>query len=294
MTPTAVDDYVRRMTAMDGWFWPAAAYLFAWIDERQRRAGVVGDIFEIGVYHGKSAALLAAFLRNGERLGVCDLFGAVATPGVRPNKVAGPGYQGHSPNGSPLGFQATFLDNMRQYAPSDAPVDVYRGSSAGLSIEDTGANCRIVHIDGGHESADVRADLAVSDRALTADGVVVLDDFHNFAWPGVSEGYFQFMHECPGRFAPLAIGFNKGILCRPAAHADWRRRFTTEPDIWSWLPRGPFDLKTTAFCGHDTYIFNAPSRRSPDMRRTLLTTLHQHRPRFADRIADMLNYHDQA
>lgn len=292
MTPVEVDRYVRQMPAMEGWFWPAAAYLMAWIDHRQRLAGVTGDLFEIGAYHGRSAALLASLLRLNERLGVCDLFGIEAHAGERPvliNDVAAP-----SINGAARGFLPTFLDNLRRYAPpgADRRVRVFRGASASLSPDDTGTGCRIFHIDGGHEATDVFADLAVADRALIDDGIVVLDDFHNFAWPGVAEGFFQFMRERPGRFAPLAIGFNKGLVCRPVAHAAWRERFVDHAHPWTYLPRGPFSLKTVAFHDFETYVFHAPSRRSPDVQRTLLTTLHQHQPRLADRLAYMLNYHN--
>lgn len=291
MTPAEVDRFVRQMSAMEGWFWPAAAYLIAWIDQRQRSAGVTGDFFEIGTYHGRSAALLASLLREGEQLGVCDLFGVEAAPNERPTIVK----NADAPpmNGAARGFLPTFVDNLRRFGPAgfDDRLRIFRGSSAALTPDDTGTRCRIVHIDGGHEAADVHADLVVADRALIADGIVVLDDFHNFAWPGVAEGFFKFMHERPGRFAPLAIGFNKGLVCRPAAHAAWRARFIDDADPWICLPRGPFSLKTVAFHDFETYVFHAPSRRSPDVQRTLLTTLHQHKPRLADRLANMLNYH---
>jgi len=291
MTPAEVDRYVRKMPAMEGWFWPAAAYLIAWIDHRQWLAGITGDMFEIGTYHGRSAALLASLLREDEQLGVCDLFGLEAVshePPTRVNIADAPPV-----NGAARGFLPTFVDNMRRWGPeaSAERMRIFRGSSAALTAADTGTRCRLVHIDGGHEAADVAADLAVADRALLDDGVIVLDDFHNFAWPGVAEGFFRFMHECPGRLAPLAIGFNKGIVCRPAAHAAWRARFTDDADPWSYLPRGPFSLKTVAFHDFETHVFHAPSRRSPDVQRTLLTTLHQHKPRLADRLASMLNYH---
>ncbi len=294
MTPVEVDRYVRQMPAMEGWFWPAAAYLIAWIDHRQGLAGQRGDIFEIGTYHGRSAALLASLLREGEQLGVCDLFGLVAVSLERPTIVNNAGAPPAC--GATRGFLPTFVENMSRFAPDGFAdrIRIFRGSSAALTVDDTGTRSRIVHIDGGHEAADVHADLAVADRALLDDGIVVLDDFHNFAWPGVAEGFFRFMHEHPGRFAPLAIGFNKGLVCRPSAHALWRARFTDEIAPWTYLPRGPFSLKTVAFHRFETFVFHAPARRSPDVQRTLLTTLHQHRPRLADRLASMLNYHASA
>jgi hypothetical protein len=41
-----------------------------------RDGGVVGDLFEIGVHHGRSALLLSHMARTGEWVRVCDLFGA--------------------------------------------------------------------------------------------------------------------------------------------------------------------------------------------------------------------------
>ena len=292
MTPDEVHDYTRTMARIDGWFWPAAAYLFAWIDDQQRRAGVTGNLFEIGVYHGKSAVLLARLLQTSERLGVCDLFGRAVDAARRPQAVD----MGRvDPNRTDLNgeFLARFLGNLRNHGPSTSlgKVDAYCGASGRLDVADTTDHCRIFHIDGGHEAADVVADLAVADRALAPGGVVILDDFHNFAWPGVAEGFFTFMRDRPDRFAPLAIGFNKGVLCRSADHATWRARLADETGVWAYVPRGPFSLKTATLCGWETTVFYTPSYRSPDARRSVLTTLYQMRPRLADWIARQLQYH---
>jgi len=275
-------DYTKSMARIDGWFWPAAAYLFAWIDEQQRRSGITGNLFEIGTYHGKSAALLARLQRTGERFGVCDLFGREVDRMQRPQRVVGK---------PATGFLAKFLHNLQRFGPSILDVNVFLGASGRLDVADTTDRCRLFHIDGGHEASDVYGDLEVADRALLPDGIVILDDFHNFAWPGVAEGFFQFMREHPGRFAPLAMGFNKGLLCRPNAHAAWRARLSDEANIWDYVPRGPFSLKTVSLCNWPTTIFYTPSYRSPDARRSVLATLYQMRPRLADWIARQLNYH---
>ena len=36
--------------------------------------GIKGDMLEIGSYHGRSTAAIAGYLRNGEKLHVCDTF----------------------------------------------------------------------------------------------------------------------------------------------------------------------------------------------------------------------------
>ncbi len=265
---------MRLIRAIDGWFWPAAAYLFALLDEIQKDRGIRGDIFEIGAYHGKSAAFLAAMLDPAtERLGVCDLFGA-------------------APDGSNgRGFRSTFEANIRALFPDPHFLKVHGKDAAELGVSDTSDRCRIFHIDGGHDANDVFHDLVTASAAVHPEGVVVLDDFHNFAWPGVAEGFFRFMRDRPGEFVPLAVGFNKGVLTRPAARSLYEPAFRHPERSWRVIPRGPYSLKTIELCGVETFVFFTPSYRSPDLRRTVLSALHQHRPRFADALVRFIGYH---
>ncbi|MCP4247540.1 MAG: class I SAM-dependent methyltransferase, partial [bacterium] len=73
-------------------------------------------------------------------------------------------------------------------------------------------------VDGGHDADLVVNDLETADRAVSDNGLVVLDDMYNFAWPEVAEGFFRFMSSRPGAFVPLAIGFNKAVLTRPRGY----------------------------------------------------------------------------
>ncbi|MCP4247539.1 MAG: hypothetical protein GY778_10865, partial [bacterium] len=39
--------YVKRIRRIQGWFWPAAGYLFAMLDEIQKSSGITaGNLFE--------------------------------------------------------------------------------------------------------------------------------------------------------------------------------------------------------------------------------------------------------
>jgi hypothetical protein len=77
MKPNQAEKLFRKTKKIHGWFSFEAAMLFAWIDDIQKSSGLVGDIFEIGVHHGKSAVFLGAMLDPIlENLSVCDLFGA--------------------------------------------------------------------------------------------------------------------------------------------------------------------------------------------------------------------------
>ena len=68
------------------------------IDEIQKSAGISGNLFEIGTFHGKSTLLLAEMLDPAAQvLGVCDLFGIEQSDGI----VTDPG------------FHDTFMQNVR-------------------------------------------------------------------------------------------------------------------------------------------------------------------------------------
>lgn len=209
MTRDEVTRYLDETRPVEGWFFPVDAYLFGFIDDVQRREGIRGNLFEIGVHHGKTAMFLARCVRDAEVLGVCDVFEQ----------------QELNRDRSGEGSREIFLRNMGSH-----PVRVFATESARLTPEDTTSECRFVHIDGGHRAEDVMNDLLVAERALLPEGVVALDDAFNPNWPGVSQGFYQFVASHPDTFAPLLIGGNKVLLARPAAVARYERQFDAIAD----------------------------------------------------------------
>ncbi len=209
MTRDEVARYLDETRDVEGWFFPVDAYLFGLVDEVQRREGIRGNLFEIGVHHGKTAIFLARCRRDPEVLGVCDVFEQ----------------QELNRDRSGEGSRELFLRNMATH-----PVRVFAKESARLTVEDTTSECRFVHIDGGHRAEDVLNDLRVAERALLPHGVVAVDDAFNPNWPGVSEGMYRFFSAHPGTFAPLLIGGNKVLLARPASVARYERHFDTIAD----------------------------------------------------------------
>ncbi len=198
MKKSEADAYLRATRAVEGWFFPIDAYLFAVIDEAQKGAGITGNLFEIGVHHGKTAIFLARMLRDNELLGVCDVFGQ----------------QELNRDRSGEGSRELFEQNMRALG---GPARVFAKLSSELTADDTTADCRFFHIDGGHRPEDVVADLETASRALHANGVVALDDFFNPSWPGVGEGFYRFIAAHPDVFAPILIGGNKVFFARPGS-----------------------------------------------------------------------------
>jgi hypothetical protein len=279
LNPKNTQEYLKTARHIRGWFWPAAAHLFGMIDEIQKSAGITGNLFEIGTFHGKSTLLLAEMLDPATQvLGVCDLFGIEESHGA----VTDPG------------FHDTFMQNIHTVFPSTDFLRTFIKPSTQLTIADTTTDCRFFHIDGDHEAQSVCHDLCIAADAAGPSGVVVLDDIYNFAWPGVAEGFFEFMRKRPNELVPLSIGFNKLVMCRPAARPLYAQWLADAPRCWQFIPRGPLNIKTSHLCGHEIFVFHIPSRRSPDHVRTALTMLHHHAPRMADRVSRLVRYHAAA
>lgn len=176
--PTA--ELFSRVRAVPGWFTYDDASHFALVLRTQTVTGVVGDILEIGSYHGRSTGVLASHLRPGERLTVCDPFriGAV--------------YIRDPPS------PALLLSNVQRIAPDVALecIEVIEAYSIDLKLPEERLY-RFIHIDGSHEAADVLHDLRLARRHLAPGGVLVADDNDHPDWPGVTEALRTFRAEHP-------------------------------------------------------------------------------------------------
>jgi len=220
-----VSDYLSATQDVEGWFFPIDAHLFSAADAMQKRMNVHGNLFEIGVHHGKTAIFLAHLASPHESLGVCDVFDRQELN------------VDHSGGGS----LARFEKNMRTHACA-VNLRVFAKPSSELTAEDTTTTCRFFHIDGGHRQEDVYTDLETADRALLGAGMVAVDDVFNPNWPEVSEGVYRFVLERPQVFAPIAIGGNKVLFARP-----WMaQRYRIDN-----LPKdAPFDLGEKEWLGY--------------------------------------------
>lgn len=230
MKKTAVAEYLQQTKGVEGWFFPIDALLFGIADELQKRDGVRGNLFEIGVHHGKTALFLARMADEGEVVGVCDVFER----------------QELNRDRSGSGNREIFERHLREH---NASVRIFAKLSSEITAEDTTARCRFVHIDGGHRPEDVLNDLEVAARALLPDGIVAVDDVFNPSWPGVSEGFYRFIAN--GTFVPLAIGGNKVLLARPEAAARYERHWA-EIDEWRrYIEPQPFAIGFKEWLGRD-------------------------------------------
>lgn len=254
ISPQQAVSLVRQTRRIGGWLSPGAVYLFALIDAIQKRQGIMGNLFEIGVHHGKSALVLGAMARPNEQLGVCDIFGAQAL----------------NVSASGKGDRDVFLKNFRGAFPDDAFLRVYEKLSGELTPQEI-TSCRFLHVDGGHSSAEAYADLELTVQCLAPGGIIAVDDAFNSTWPGVTDAIFQFLARHP-KIVPLAVGFNKMLL----VGSEWRDRyaptFDDRTECRRYIPREPYSMKVVEIFGSPTYVFYVHSSRSE---KSLTTWLHR-------------------
>jgi hypothetical protein len=239
MQPSQARQLAKDSRDIHGWF--EAHGLFALIDSAQRASGVRGDLFEIGAHHGKSAVMLGRMAAETETVGVCDIFGE----------------QDRNASGSGSGDRAMFQRNMERFAPAGR-LRVHQCLSSDLSAEEVGA-CRFFHIDGGHLAAEAQSDLQLGAHVTIDRGAMVVDDPYRIEWPGVTEAIVAFLTERKD-WAPLALGFNKLVLCRKPSLELYSAAVESD-DAWSYVDARVFERKRLPIVGTDKTIFYVPTYR---------------------------------
>lgn len=240
MDPSEVRRVAGSFRRIGGWFSADAAAFFGLIDEAQKQEGLTGDLFEIGVHHGRSAVLLARMALPSERLRVCDVF-------ARQDLNA-------SESGS--GDRRRLEQNLARVAPS-ADYEILERSSLELSRETIGTGYRFFHIDGGHSKEEALSDLDLAADVLMPGGVIAVDDPFRHEWPGVTEALGDFCRA--SSYRPFAMGFNKIILADPEARTVYLTALNSKE--WEYFNRLVYTRKDTPVFGSPTAVYFIPSYR---------------------------------
>jgi hypothetical protein len=253
MKTSEVKAITRRSREIEGWFSPDAAALFGLIDEVQRDSGVAGNLFEIGVHHGRSAVLLGAMASEHEELGVCDLFGE----------------QSANISASGAGDRARFEANVAGVLPGVDRMRVFAKPSGELTASEIGGPHRIFHVDGGHLKEEALSDLRLGASVLHVRGALIIDDPFRPEWPGVTEAIMSFLAERPD-FVPVLLGFNKLVIVPREAREVYKTSFDDPETMWSFFEKRIYDSKTLPIAGEPVRIVMIPTwRQRPDLERTL-------------------------
>lgn len=264
MRPESVNQIYRSTRRIQGWLPQPAAQLCGLINEVQQSRDVVGDLFEIGVWHGKSAVLLSHMTKPGESLHICDI--------------------------SQKHLDIT-ESNVLKLGPGDTQVVSHAVPVSEIEAGRAPDNVRFMHIDGGHGEDDVLADLRFALRCLGEHGVIMMDDAFLPSWPGVSSAIASFLiKEAPGELVPLFTGFKKLVLVRPQSLALYETPFTDPAQHAGRFDRRLYHPREEKIFGQDVLLYTLGQPTNDSMIGELGCVVFRHHPWIRNRLTRGL-YH---
>lgn len=175
--PGPETELFTRASRIPGFTAPDDAQHFALILKQQALMGMRGDVIEIGTWFGRSAAILAAHLGEGERLVAIDAFQEQTQ-------------DRYSDRPTVSGFKAAIADVL-----PDLRLDrvvVIAGDSRSVELAGVGP-FRFAHVDGGHSFDECLADLLLVADHMLPGGVIAVDDFDHADWPEVKPAVDEFI-----------------------------------------------------------------------------------------------------
>jgi hypothetical protein len=241
MDKTRIKEINSSIKNISGWFYPEAALLIGMLNNFHEKLNIKGDIFEIGVHHGKSAIFFSHLLKDDEQLSICDIFD---------NQIGNISISGQ-------GNQTIFSNNYDKFSKKKLK-QVFTCLSSDLKPLEIGNSFRIFHIDGGHNCNEALSDLILGSQVITEDGLIVLDDPFRPEWPGVTEALIEFLKTYPD-FAPLVVGFNKLIIVRKEKLNQYKSFIDDLNNRIEYELTYPFSYKKLPFMDEELRIFFTPS-----------------------------------
>jgi hypothetical protein len=218
MQSSALRRYIRRgHLLVEGWLDPGAIDLIVALDQCQKEQHVRGHVAEIGVHYGRLLILLSLLSRHEEKTLAVDVFGM----------------QELNTDHSGYGDRWQLLFNMARWADGEARLLIKEMDSGTLSAADV-LEClqgpiRLFSVDGGHTPQLTKHDLETAAGCLADGGIIILDDYFNEQWPGVSEGTARFFGE-RREVVPFAVGGNK-VFLTTAPFAEIYREYLRKLDV---------------------------------------------------------------
>lgn len=165
-------------------------------------AGIEGGCCEIGVHHGRLFLALLNLVGDARPSLAIDVFDLQALNIDR----------------SGAGSRTRFLENVARFSPHGAAVTAMQADSLALGMADLAqirqqmGLFRLFSVDGGHTADHAVNDLGIAQELLANGGILLLDDFFQPNWPGVTEGFYRFFATQNRRLAPLCLAGSKLFL----------------------------------------------------------------------------------
>lgn len=205
MLEKIMNEYEAGIGQIRGRLHPTTAYLTMSLLDHANRAGIKGNMLEIGVLGGRYLALMSKFLKDKE-----------VAYGIDPFYLEGTG---------PEQVMAALAT-----AGCGRNVEVLKARSDSLThdaYKERFGPVRFMHIDGSHQYSDVLADLAIAEAVLDGQGFVAFDDFFNQYWLGVTQALFDYFERTPDTdFVPFGYCRNKLFLARKSQADSYGQAFS--------------------------------------------------------------------
>ena len=212
---------------VEGWVDTRLIDCLRLIDTTQRDAGIAGQIGEIGVYHGKLLIALAHLADAGGKVTAVDVFED----------------QARNIDGAGVGSLERLQQNIRLCGPDNRDYAFIKADSIALTphdkakLMDSRGPFRLFSVDGCHTAEHTCTDLLTAQDCLTPGGVLILDDFMQPHWPGVTEAVNLFYSRYVPRLKPFLYCFHKLFFVGYGWHADFVRacsdQLSSRPDVKS-------------------------------------------------------------
>jgi hypothetical protein len=179
--------------------------------------GVHGNIAEFGVHHGLFLFLLNTLRNEDELCFAIDVFDE----------------QRLNVDCSGRGSSSVFLSHVETLmASQQRSFRVVQRDTTSFSIIDIvnlfgKKGVKFFSIDAGHTVQHACNDLTLAQEVLVSGGVIALDDYMSVHWPGVTEGFYRFMHFQNRRLKPFLFFQNKLFLTTVSEHGLCLQQFRT-------------------------------------------------------------------
>jgi hypothetical protein len=194
----------RELYRLNGFLHPIDTMVFTAILDYQNRKGWLGGIAEIGVFYGRSLALMVKYLKPGEKAYGADLFDIDEHPGADSD-------------------QLLYVKKHLGVDKSNDAVILKKGNSANLKPADITqaiGKVRFFSIDGGHELPDILHDGMLAMESLTDEGVIAYDDFFNPQYPDLTVGVLDLLRKHTD-FVSFCSTNNKLYVCKAAYYDEY-------------------------------------------------------------------------
>lgn len=223
---TPFDEYWQRgFPHIEGWVSPAHGAMLALIGQIQADHGITGHVGEIGVYHGKFLIGLVYLAGASAKVTALDVFDD----------------QAKNLYGAGEGNLARLKSNIERYGPADRDYAFVKADSIALTESDKVSIMRdrgpfrIFSVDGCHTAEHTYNDLLTGQELLAPGGVMILDDFMQPHWPGVTEAANMFYDRTVPRVKPFLYCYHKLYFVGFGWHRTFIERFQAglgpRPDV---------------------------------------------------------------